>query len=170
MKSYQIVTCPSDSTTPEVDLPTIGKVRRSYSYANYIREGTGSNAPTANAPGRSLAGIPAPSLTVLLGERIGLNSAGVGITQAGYNSFATTAHTREWASEAGKNFADSQSAAANVPAGTGGRHLGTNNILFADGHVKGIKMSEGGSMILAGHPYSGANGTWINSANDIPQG
>ncbi len=174
VKSYQIVSCPSDTATPMVTLPTIGDVRRSYSYANYIRDGQGSTSPAANAPGRTLAGIPAPSLTVLLGERIGATGNGATvITVAGYNSFGTTSHTKEWASEAGKNFYDGNaSTTTNVPVGTGGRHLGTNNILYADGHVKAIKMAAGAStMGLTGHPNGASGiGTWINSQNDLPQG
>jgi len=173
MKSYQIVTCPSDSATPEVNLPTIGNVRRSYCYANYIREGTGSSTPAAGAPGRAMAALPAPSLTVLLGERIG--STGDGATKidiANYNRFATCGNTRTWATEAGKNFYDADSGGtANVAAGTGGRHLGTNNVLFADGHVKSLKQILDGNIPLAGHTTTaGPGGTWINSANDIPQG
>ncbi|HEX8465608.1 MAG TPA: DUF1559 domain-containing protein [Abditibacterium sp.] len=174
MKSYQIVTCPSDSATPEVTLPTLGRIRRSYAYANYIRStpGGGSAAPAPGAPGRSMASIPAASLTILLGERIGSTANGATrIDTANYNRFATTAHTQEWASETGVNFSDgSPNTAFNVPAGTGARHLGTNNILFADGHVKAIKMAVNGGMTLAGHPFTTANGTWINSDNDIPQG
>jgi prepilin-type N-terminal cleavage/methylation domain-containing protein/prepilin-type processing-associated H-X9-DG protein len=174
LKSYQIITCPSDAVTPEVNLPTIGTVRRSYSYANYMREGTGSSAPAANAAGRPLAGIPAPALTVLLGERIGSTADGVTkIDIANYNRFGTIGHSRTMASEVGKNFFDSDpnTGTMQVTAGTGGRHLGTNNLLFADGHVKALRMSAGGNIGLTGHPYgSSGDGTWMNSFNDLPQG
>jgi prepilin-type N-terminal cleavage/methylation domain-containing protein/prepilin-type processing-associated H-X9-DG protein len=177
LKSYQIVTCPSDSVTPEVTIPTIGKVTRSYSYANYMRDAPNpGDTPLAGAPGRTLAAIPAPTLTVLLGERIG--STGDGVTKidlANYNRFGTLSHSRLMASEAGKNFYDSDpntaGAAPLVSNGTGGRHLGTNNLLFADGHVKAIRMSAGGNIGLTGHPNGGSGtGTWMNSYNDMPQG
>jgi prepilin-type processing-associated H-X9-DG protein len=167
MKSYQIVTCPSDAVTPEVTLPTIGRVRRSYAYANYIRQPADPSqtwsGPAPGSPGRTMAAIPAPSLTVMLSERIGSDGTNA-ISVATYNSFATTQHTREWASEAGRNFDH-----ASVANGAGGRHLGTNNILYADGHVKAMKMAKNGSMALAGH-IGDATGTWINSTQDLPQG
>jgi prepilin-type processing-associated H-X9-DG protein len=52
-----------------------------------------------------------------------------------------------------------------VADGTGGRHLGTNNFLFADGHVKALKMGMPTPLTLTGH-----TGGWTNSDQDIPQG
>ena len=171
MKSYQIVTCPSDTTTPIVNIAGIGDVRRSYAYANYIRSTPGSNpswaTPAANNPGRTIAAIPAPSLTMLLGERIGQTGNGGTRLQAdSYSRFSTIDHMRVMASEGGKNFYDDSSTSTkNVSDDTGGRHLGTNNILFADGHVKAMKFGMPGPLTLPGH-----SGGWVNSDQDIPQG
>ncbi|RYX86440.1 DUF1559 domain-containing protein [bacterium] len=170
IKSFQLVTCPSDSVTPAVTLPTLGTVRRSYSYATYLRStpGTGGATPNYYDPGRNIAGIPAVSRTFMLGERIGTNfdnSAPVNV--ANYGRYSTMDSTREFASEAGKNFYDNNSWSApldlQVPVGTRGRHLGTVNVLYVDGHVKSLNVSTT-SMSLYG------TGAWssLNSDQDLP--
>jgi prepilin-type N-terminal cleavage/methylation domain-containing protein/prepilin-type processing-associated H-X9-DG protein len=172
IKNYQILSCPSDSATPEVELPTIGKVRRSYAYANYIRSipGTGSASPLPDNPGRTIAAVPAPSLTVLLGERIGKYGDGSNPLQTdSWSRFSTMAHLRVTAAEGGKNFynevGDNVNTAKQVPDGTGGRHMGTSNLLYADGHVKAIKTGMPGPFALNGH-----TGGWVNSDQDFPKG
>ncbi|RYX83328.1 DUF1559 domain-containing protein [bacterium] len=169
LKSYQIVTCPSDTMTPEVLLPTLGNVRRSYAYANYIRAvpGSGGATPAVNSPGRPIAAMPAPSLTVLLGERIGLTADGLTRLQAdSWSRFSTFDHVRVLASDQNKNFYENNSTTtANVSSGAGGRHLGTSNFLYADGHVKAVKIGIPGTFSLTGH-----TGGWTNSDQDIPLG
>lgn len=168
LKSYQIVTCPSDSTTPEVTIPTLGTVKRSYSYANYLRSkpGGGSTGGAFGDPGRSLASLPAVSSTIMLGEIIGNNAAGTLPVQLdSYSRFSSFKHVRQLASDGGKNFYDDESTSTkNVPDGTGGRHLGTNNFLYVDGHVKSQKLGMPGPLSLYNH-----TGGWVNSDNDIPQ-
>jgi prepilin-type N-terminal cleavage/methylation domain-containing protein/prepilin-type processing-associated H-X9-DG protein len=169
LKSMQIITCPSDSATPMSDLPTVGNVKRSYAYANYIRSvpGSGGANPATNSPGRIIAAIPAPSLTLLLGERIGSNASGSLVLQPdSWSRFSTIDHMRVTAAEGNKNFYDDNSTTTkNVPDGSGGRHLGTNNILYADGHVKAMRFIMPGTFTLNGH-----TGGWTNSDQDIPQG
>lgn len=169
LKNFSVVTCPSDTTTPLVDLPTFGPIRRSYSYANYIRSVPGStwNTPAVNSPGRPISAIWAPALTVVLTERIGQTADGSIRLQAdSWSRFSTTDHIRVSASEAGKNFYENNSTTTkNVPDGTGGRHLGTNNILYADGHVKAVKLAMPGPLALNGHTSG-----WLNSENDLPKG
>ncbi len=168
IKSYQIVTCPSDSQTPTVDIPTLGIVKRSYAYANYLRSipGGGSTGGAFGNPGRNIASIPAASSTILLGEIIGQNGNGSNPVQLdSYSRFSNFSHVQQLASEAGKNFSDgAPNAASNVPSGTGGRHLGTNNFLYADGHVKALKLGMPSPLALYNH-----TGGWVNSDNDLPK-
>ena len=168
-KSLQVLTCPSDAVSPSVPLSGIGTIKRSYTYANYMRSlpGSGTTPPVFGNPGRSIASFPATSLTVMLGEINGNNAAGTLPIQAdSYSRWSSAQHIRQMSSEGGKNFYDDQSTTTkNVADGVGGRHLGTNNILYADGHVKAIKMGMPGPLTLNGH-----TGGWINSDADIPQG
>ena len=170
IKSYQIVTCPSDSQTPEVVIPTLGTVKRSYAYANYLRSlpGGGGTGGAFGNPGRNIASIPAVSSTILLGEIIGKKGDGTSPVQLdSYSRFSSFAHVQQLASEGGKNFYDdspSTSPAKNVADGTGGRHLGTNNFLYADGHVKAQKLAMPDPLKLYNHI-----GGWVNSDNDMPQ-
>lgn len=163
LKSYQIMTCPSDSQTPTVDLGgSVGNVKRSYSQAYYVN-------------GVSLAQLNYPTLTVNLIDRAGFDGTNV-LDRANWNRFAQMSHTDQSASDGAKNFNDLPSTATND-----GRHLGTNVILFVDGHVKAFRMNRqsqrpldcGGSPCGSaagqhGHPYTNT-GTWINTAGDIPQ-
>lgn len=168
IKSYQIVTCPSDSQTPSVDIPTLATIKRSYAYANYLRSlpGGGSAGGGFGNPGRNIASIPAVASTILLGEIIGKTANGSNVLQAdSYSRFSNFSHVQQLASEAGLNFSDGTPGTAyNVPSGTGGRHLGTNNFLYADGHVKSLKIGVPSPMSLYNHI-----GGWVNSDNDIPQ-
>ncbi|RYX83646.1 DUF1559 domain-containing protein [bacterium] len=168
IKSYQIVTCPSDSQTPTVVIPTLGTTKRSYAYANYLRSipGGGSAGGAFGNPGRNIASIPAVASTILLGEIIGKNADGSNPVQLdSYSRFSNFSHVQQLASEAGVNFSNgAPNTGFNVPAGTGGRHLGTNNFLYADGHVKSLKIGYPSPMSLYNHI-----GGWVNSDNDIPQ-
>ncbi len=57
VKSVQLLTCPSDTSTPTIDLGApFGQVKRSYSVANYIN-------------GVAMASVQAPSYTVASTER-----------------------------------------------------------------------------------------------------
>lgn len=171
IKSFQLVTCPSDTVTPSVTLPTLGQVKRSYAYATYLRSTPGSGGATPNSwdPGRNIASIPAPTRTLMLSERLGSSFDGATvITVPNYNRFAIIDSTREFASEAGKNFYENNSWSAptdlKVADGTGGVHLGTVNVLYLDGHVKAQTASTS-SLSITG------SGAWtsLNSDNDLPK-
>ncbi len=151
-KSLQVLTCPSDSVSPRIDLGApFGQVTRSYSLANYIN-------------GVKLSSVNAPALTVALGER-NENSNGVAVTAAAWNSYGVYSHTDQSAASTGGNFNDMAATAV-----AEGRHLGTNNILFADGHVKSHKEIRVSQQPLTGHPNVTATGSWINIAADLPTG
>jgi prepilin-type N-terminal cleavage/methylation domain-containing protein/prepilin-type processing-associated H-X9-DG protein len=152
-KSFQVFSCPSDSKTPEVTLGDGTKVRRSYSMAAYI---------SATA----VAQVPAPSLTVFLNERTGIDSSGNKISATTYDYFIYTTGTTEMSAENGFNLNDGA-----TPTGMAGRHLAFNNILYADGHVKAVRITNDRSTtILPGHPNNYGFGTWINQRADLPQG
>ena len=151
-KSMQVLTCPSDSQSPRVALGApFGDVTRSYAIANYIN-------------GVALAQVNAPSLTAMLCERIQKNANPADTPDAAnWNRFAGIGHTDASASNLTINFND-------LPAGAvaEGRHLGTNNILYANGHVKSHKETRTSQQVLTGHPSPTATGTWINEAANLP--
>jgi prepilin-type processing-associated H-X9-DG protein len=129
-----------------------------------------STPPGFASQGLSIASFPATSLAVMLVEVYGMNGANsLRVQLDSYNRFSTVNHMRQTASEtSAKNFFDNDpngGGNANVPDGTGGRHLGTTNILYADGHVKAMKVMSPGTFNLTGHA-----GGWINSYQDIPKG
>ncbi|RYF65175.1 MAG: hypothetical protein EOO22_23140, partial [Comamonadaceae bacterium] len=94
-------------------------LKRSYSFANYLTDG---------GTGRNISSVQAPSVTVMLCERINRPSNGTDR----WGDWATLEHTDQSAPGSGTlNFNDMP---ANAVAE--GRHLGTNNILYVDGHVK----------------------------------
>lgn len=149
IKSTQILTCPSDSASTERTLPNYGKVKRSYSMANYIFE----NATGASA-GRMLAGIPSASLTVLLLERINTPADGTGL----WRQYASTGNSLETVSNEDKDLYLSSTTAT-------GKHLDTNNYLYADGHVKALPVRKSGAQPLTGHPVQFTNSYWNGSAS-----
>lgn len=160
-KSSQIATCPSDSTSNEVDLGApYGKVKRSYSYAEYLLSG----AASSGAPGVNSAAVPAPALTVMLGEVQTTNAA-----IATYNSDAAVDTTAKFAASGGGYIGDKVAPAEGI-------HLGTSNILFADGHVKAQRLQAGGQALLTGHTFSKTQGTGVgtdisyNATSRLPQG
>ena len=163
LKSYQIMTCPSDSQSPPVDLGGgVGRVTRSYSQALYVN-------------GVALSQLNYPSVTVNLIDRINKGPSAAA-TLADWNNFAQMNHTDQSASTGSYNFNDSPAADTST-----GRHLGTNNILYVDGHVKAMQMNRQGQRPLDcggtpcnetatghGHPYT-ATGTWMGTAGDLPR-
>ncbi len=143
LKSTQILQCPSDSLSVEVNMSAVpgysANARRSYSIAGY----TG---------GRALAKIEQPSLTLLVGER---------------QKIGSTNPSNWWhSSEIGNAGVD---ICNGVVATNPWRHLGTSNFLYADGHVKALQGGEGSFPRLNGHPtYSTANGTLVNLDSHLP--
>ncbi|RYZ89134.1 MAG: DUF1559 domain-containing protein [Proteobacteria bacterium] len=133
VKSTQILNCPSDTLSKEVDVTSLnfpgysGKLRRSYAIADYVY---GPTDPLASGvEGVALAAIPAVSKTFMLLEK------DMGYTDwlAGYSYTAIYGNdismvNGEW------------------------RHLDTTNFLFVDGHVKAQKRPGAiGSTILVYH-------------------
>ena len=63
IKNNALLACPSDTASPRVVLPGLGRVIRSYAYAGSIGGGWCDWTPP-----RALANVPEPSLTVMLTE------------------------------------------------------------------------------------------------------
>ena len=153
-KSMQLLRCPSDTRSqPYANLPGYGAVRRSYAFANYLREANGQR------PGANQADVPLPSYTVMVGERRGCGNG----TAANnwylcgiYDVLRASASSTDFAVESG--------------GGTDMIHLATSNILYADGHVKMIKGRKGNIPPLARHPFPdpGNAGSWTNLKVDMP--
>lgn len=163
IKSMQLVACPSDARSRQINLGApFGTVRRSYSYARY-------------GSARALADMPMPALTVLLIDRINSDAGATIPSATSWNSYAIMDHTDQSASNTNVNFNDMAAGAVGE-----GRHLGTNNILYWDGHVKQKAMTRvsqsplrcghqpcGSAAGEGGHPYT-TTGTWINTTGDLP--
>jgi prepilin-type N-terminal cleavage/methylation domain-containing protein/prepilin-type processing-associated H-X9-DG protein len=159
LKSMQILVCPSDTTSPTMNLPGFGAMKRSYSISRYMWDVAWDGW---SGPGVALARIQAPTLTVMLGERSACPVDPTLVDRWGW--CAESQSTDNWSTEMGKAFYE-----GDVPIGTGGRHLGTTNILYADGHVKSSVMKKGSLPKLNGHPNGDSNvGTWIWTAVDMP--
>ncbi|RYF45134.1 MAG: DUF1559 domain-containing protein [Cytophagaceae bacterium] len=127
LKSTQVITCPSDTASKVYNVPGLGNnVRRSYLMSRYLWE----NGQQWGS-GVSIAALPLASVTVMLGE--GYSFAPNGTTNYGDGAWCDA--TYWWSSSEGKSFYDSSANAV-------GLHLGTNNILYADGHVKAKPMSK----------------------------
>jgi prepilin-type N-terminal cleavage/methylation domain-containing protein/prepilin-type processing-associated H-X9-DG protein len=164
VKSTQILTCPSDSTSLKVTVNGFGQITRSYSFAQYLYESS-----LSTAAGRSIAAVPNSALTVMCIERIQVAPLDGG---ANYRSFAASNFSDCAATDLGANMNDTALASPSSPAV--GRHLATNNILYVDGHVKALQFSKKAPP-LAGHPTTGTNGTTganytrFESVGDLPQ-
>ena len=162
VKSTQILTCPSDSVSRTLALTGFGPVKRSYGMAHYFNQ--------VGCVGINQSHLQANALTMLAGERN--NTATQGEDE--WWRFGSIDHTDQSASNLAQNFND-------LPANSTaeGRHLGTNNILYADGHVKSHKETRQNQQPLTGHPGPTATGTWVNcsgldpncggGANDLPR-
>ncbi len=155
VKSTQILTCPSDSASKTWNLSAFGfgNVKRSYAMARYLTVAQSSDN-TRSSEGISLSAIKSPSITITAVDRVNET------TQTDpfyYYEYADIQHIDASASDVGKNFNDTATTTAS------GLHLGTNNVLYADGHVKSMRMSKGNIQPLLGHPSQTApNGAWIN--------
>ena len=159
VKSTQVLTCPSDVTSPTMNLPAYGNMKRSYSISRYMWDVAWDQW---SGPGVALARIEAPALTVLLAER---SACPVTTDVSTWGYCGESQSTDNWASETGGAFFE-----PSVPVGTGGRHLGTTNILYADGHVKSSVMKKSAMPRLTGHPNGDPNvGTWIWTTVDFPR-
>lgn len=154
LKSTQILTCPSDAVSKTMTLTGFGAVKRSYAMARYLDQASN------NCIGVNQSIIKAPALTVLNVERMNTSNS---TRQDEWWHFSDIQHTDASASNADRNFND---LAATSTAE--GRHLGTNNILYTDGHVKSHKENRTYQQVLTGHPFGTTTGTWINIEQDLP--
>ena len=171
VKSMQILTCPSDSASKVWTLSApYGQVKRSYAIARYLTVNQASDAGR-QSEGISLSAINQPVLTILVGEHNSTVAAAA--KEDTYWDQAWLEHIDQSSTDTSLNFNNTNPA---PPATATGRHLGTNNILYVDGHVKSMRMSMGNIQPLLGHPeQTPPNGAWINcnrqrcNSNDLPQ-
>ena len=169
VKSTQILVCPSDTASPTFKIGTLGDVRRSYSFSHYLwsQKATLSSPPNwfsdMTGSGRSLAEIPAPTLTTMVADN---SNCGNSSNAWEWYYCGETQFTDAWMAEGGKHF-------YSAAAGAGGLHLGTVNVLYADGHVKALPQKKDGSARLTGHPTAPAWNTALTQtlwATDLPTG
>lgn len=159
-KSMQVLRCPSDSRSQIYkDLGPYGiNVRRSYAMGRYLHKEN-------SIEGKSLADIGLPAITLMAGERRGCGDGSkaqwylCGI----FDQFAAAAST------GGFDMGGSGAGAEYI-------HLGSVNVLFADGHVKAVKGSYNNPGRIepgpnGGNPFDPTNqhGTWTNIDVDLPR-
>jgi prepilin-type N-terminal cleavage/methylation domain-containing protein/prepilin-type processing-associated H-X9-DG protein len=153
MKSTQILKCPSDPVSFEQTLEGFGKVTRSYSMADYLNEDATWQA------GVNQSAIKQPAVTVMLMEKYNYPANATTGWAGANNGWAWVIYSDEQATDANANMNQLN---ATTNANAGGRHLGTNNILYTDGHVKALPYSKRTAW-LTGHPTNGTNaGTGVN--------
>ena len=164
IKSTQVFVCPSD-TRSQVQSGALGtfgtNMRRSYAIAQYL-------CPTDAVPnglGLSLARINQPSLTLMVTERRGCGNP----VPADY--YLCGVATAVFQSASDKDFAIDTGPTSNPLSE--GVHLGTNNYLYTDGHVKAIRQKIYGvpNSVFGGHPDNtpNNNGPWIEKLTALPQ-
>jgi prepilin-type processing-associated H-X9-DG protein len=177
IKSYQILKCPSDPAGG-VNVPGFSdNMVRSYAVAAYMWEDQESISPVtglnARLGGRHLAGLPAPAMTLMMADAPSCNG-GPSNPNAG---------TSDWHQCVGIIATDGWATNRNsrpfwgAGAGAEGLHLGTVNLLYADGHVKAKKASTGSAMLdksAGGHPDTVGpippGYSWIWAEADLPKG
>ena len=129
LKSGQIFQCPSDSASTQAgaDIPGYGGAdsRRSYGYCMNISGGSlgSSNNSAGNwnaVMPRHMADIPAPAVTLVLGEKVTTEPFSRNLASALDGVISVTGY---------------------APPAVTPRHLETANFLYADGHVKAIRLS-----------------------------
>ncbi|RYX83588.1 DUF1559 domain-containing protein [bacterium] len=166
IKSVQLLACPSDSAHPTANLPGFGpNVRRSYAMFSYIWTIQG-NFWEPQPIGKSMAAIPSPSLTLLVGES-GKPEFG-GNTPGSWFEGSRISNTGDLGSSDGrKPFAswDTNNTAAD---GSEGVHLSTSVFLYADGHVKSLKLRKNSNQAFTGHPACYQGGCSTVFENELP--
>lgn len=142
-KSVQLLTCPSDSFSPEVTVSAYSNanVKRSYTMPRNVSEN-----------GLSDAAIPAPAKTILLAERRGCYNNG----NAHWEACATAENLGEQLRRNGTSDQDY-------------RHLSTSNFLYFDGHVKAAPGGAGKYPRFDGYNFDATNGTTTWTTDPIPQ-
>lgn len=164
-KSMQVFVCPSD-TRSQVQGGALGtygtNLRRSYAMAEYLAP---NNSGTDSGNGLALAQINQPALTLMATER-----RGCGNPVPGEYYLCSTARA-VFQSASDKDFAIDTGAGSNPQSE--GVHLGTNNYLYSDGHVKAIRQKIFGvpNSVFGGHPDNTGNnnGPWLEKTSALPQ-
>ena len=157
LRSSQVSACPSDRFSQVFNVAGLGTgVRRSYLMSRYMWVGG-----NRSGSGVAVSALPFAAVTVMLGEGYSFSANGA----ANYGDGAWCDATYWWSTNEGKSFWDSSNNAVGV-------HLGTVNILYADGHVKAKPMSKYDGR-LTGHPLTvgpgaGAGHTYIWDQNAWP--
>jgi prepilin-type N-terminal cleavage/methylation domain-containing protein len=167
VKSVQVLACPSDTAHPTANLPGFGQnVRRSYGMVAYMWQIQG-NFWEPQPVGRSMASVPSPSVTLLVGES-GRPEFG-GNTAASWFEGSRIHNTGDLASSDGRKPFSSWDPNNQAAPGAEGAHLGTDVFLYADGHVKAMRLSKNAIQAFAGHTscYQGGCSTVFD--NEMPQ-
>ena len=135
VKSTQLFTCPSDSGAnaqyifPPTARDTTNRRYGSYGYMNgYF--GVGTLTTVGESTNVSLARLAQPTETIMVTDCIG----GTGNADVGWSDIATQPTVQP--NENPPSFGISSGNTRLMPA----RHLETINTLFADGHVKSLKL------------------------------
>jgi len=164
-KSMQVLTCPSDSRSATYStLGTYGSnLRRSYAMTGYLAPNSSAADPDGTGPnglaGRNLSEVNQPVLTLMGVERRGCGSNNTPNTWFYCSTSAGTGQT------AASGSFDVQGGAA----GTEGVHLGTNNFLFADGHVKALRILKAGTRPFEQHSEAYGEGSWTDRKSQMPK-
>lgn len=145
LKSRQVFTCPSAKTIKTAyygDLDATGTTYRTwigYGYNGYL---DGTRWPASGYGALAIAPleteITKPAQTVLVMDAVGCNGGAVG-SCLGYVSGN---YTVENSSAVDVNFDPPTSTSQPYDQIAAGRHLGTNNVVFCDGHVKAIRKAD----------------------------
>jgi len=153
IKSSQVFTCPSDTTTPATNMTVV-----SYGYNALIGQINGSQGHTFTT---KIPSWTATSRTLLLFELRGNSTNPASPTEAGSATLSVTGDGTNLSSPSGccssasvggaqfvTGFQDGYNQGSYQPSGwstqwdgSNGRHLDGSNYLFADGHVKWLKSS-----------------------------
>jgi prepilin-type N-terminal cleavage/methylation domain-containing protein/prepilin-type processing-associated H-X9-DG protein len=143
VKSYQIYSCPSANKVQtayygQQDYTgTSNRLWIGYAYNGYL---DGTRWPNDNTLGITPidADLNKPTETVLAMDNAGCNGGAVG-SCLGYVSGP---YTIENSSAVDVNFDPPTSTSQPYDQIAAGRHLGTNNVLFCDGHVKALQKAK----------------------------
>ncbi len=151
IKSEQIFNCPSDpsnSTRSAVDKNSVyryhpgdGSKGQGYDYGSYGANNTyydiGPDALPPFSRDATLASIAAPSTTVWIGETLPTNTSGQAYPTFEFNWATRTDHPTAPILVGGVPTLQGVGGSIAIA----GRHLETTNMLYCDGHVKSVRLT-----------------------------
>lgn len=173
MKSTQIFTCPSDASSPSINVPNFGSnLKRSYAITQATYTG-GFPDPYDDPKRFSGANISAygnTALSVLLAE----------VRNCSFDANGETANGGNYRGCSAFNNTDQVFGVGSpikfLPNGSGYLHLDFANFLYMDGHVKAVQGKNKSLKQFEGYPYRGDSGgsnptpgTWMTYIGDLPQ-